>query len=415
MHHRAFSRVLRAGLSASLALTLIACGNGSERNGGGPVGTGFNMAIGFNDSVLSIASAGDGSGDVYVGGNFSSYQTLTVTRLVRLNSDGTVDTDFVTGSGFNGPVRSIALADDGSGDIYVGGDFTNYKSTPVAHLVRLHADGSIDPVFATGIGFNDTVRSIAPTGDGTGDIYVGGDFTSYNTTTAVCLVRIRTNGTVNPLLVSGTGFSGAGLGTSVRSVVPANDGTKDVYVGGAFTTYNGITARDLVRLNENGTVDLAFATGAGFDNTVYSIALTGDGTGDLYVSGAFTSYNGVPVNNLLRLHANGIVEPTFAIGTGFNNIIYSIALSGDGTGDLYVGGAFTSYNGVPVNELLRLRANGIINPTFSTGTSFDNVVLSVVPASDGTGDLYVGGEFTSYQNVTIGRIVRLTSAGSIAS
>jgi hypothetical protein len=146
---------------------------------------------------------------------------------------------------------------------------------------------------------------------------------------------------------------------------------------------------------------------------VYSIALVADGTGDLYVGGAFTSYNQqAGVNNVIRLHANGIVNPTFATGTGFNNTVYTLAPAGDGTRNLYVGGAFTTFNGPVANNLIRLHANGTVDPVFATGAGFDNIVYSLAPAGDGTGSLYVGGAFTSYQSITTGRIVRLSSQGS---
>jgi len=88
--------------------------------------------------------------------------------------------------------------------------------------------------------------------------------------------------------------------------------------------------------------------------------------------------------------------------------------AGDGTGDLYVGGAFTSYNSTPTNNLVRLNANGTVDPAFATGTGFDNTVFSVVPAGDGSGNVYVGGAFTMYQSTTLGRIARLNSKGSPA-
>ena len=97
--------------------------------------------------------------------------------------------------------------------------------------------------------------------------------------------------------------------------------------------------------------------------------------------------------------------------TGFDSTVFSIALAGDGTGDLYVGGAFTSYNGTVANDLVRLTARGTVDPTFVTGAGFNGSVRSIAPAGDGTRNLYVGGEFTSYQSLTIGRIVRLNSHG----
>jgi len=115
----------------------------------------------------------------------------------------------------------------------------------------------------------------------------------------------------------------------------------------------------------------------------------------------------------VRLTANGTFDPSFVTGTGFDNTVFSIALPGDGSEDLYVGGSFTRYNGTPANDAVRLNANGTVDPAFITGAGFNNTVLSIVPVGDGSGDIYVGGEFTQYQGIPIGRFVRLTSAGSL--
>ncbi len=412
MGQRRISRLGGAGLVAVLAVAAMACSNDGGSGGGG-AGARFEQPPAFNSTVLKITPAADGTGDLYVGGDFTSYNGTTVNRVARLHADGTLNLSFATGAGFDASVRSIALAGDGTGDVYVGGDFTIYNGNSASRLVRLHADGTVNPNFQTGSGFNNPVYSIAPTGDGTGNLYVGGAFTSYKGTGVDRLVRLQPDGLVDQNFTTGAGFTGPALNTSVRIIVPAADGTGKLYVGGDFTSYNQQTqANDLVRVNPNGSADLSFATGAGFNNTVYSIALAADETGDLYVGGAFTTFNGTVANDIVRLHANGIVNPTFATGTGFNNTVYTIAPAGDGTGNLYVGGAFTAFNGPVANDLIRLHAKGTVDPAFATGTGFDNVVYTIAPAGDGTGNLYVGGAFTTYQSSTTGRIVRLSSQGS---
>jgi uncharacterized membrane protein len=52
---------------------------------------------------------------------------VTVGRIVRLNSDGTLDTAFTTntGTGGNNSVNSIAIQSDGK--ILVGGNFATFK------------------------------------------------------------------------------------------------------------------------------------------------------------------------------------------------------------------------------------------------------------------------------------------------
>jgi len=58
-------------------------------------------AEGFNDTVTSIAPALDSSDDVYVGGSFTIYKNSATNRIARLNNDGSLDTGFITGTGFS--------------------------------------------------------------------------------------------------------------------------------------------------------------------------------------------------------------------------------------------------------------------------------------------------------------------------
>ncbi|MCH8105087.1 MAG: delta-60 repeat domain-containing protein [Proteobacteria bacterium] len=91
-------------------------------------------------ALLGVVAT-DGSGDVYVGGTFSDYNGTATKSIVRLNSDGSIDTGFVTGSGYTPTPRSIALATDGNGDVYMGGSFTHYNGSSVDFLTRLTAGG----------------------------------------------------------------------------------------------------------------------------------------------------------------------------------------------------------------------------------------------------------------------------------
>jgi Domain of unknown function (DUF5122) beta-propeller len=396
------SRLCAAGLVAALTLFGIACTDENNTNNAAS-----NQIPSFNGTVLSISLSADGSRDVYVGGDFTTYNGAQANRIVRLNADGTIDQAFVTAIGFNASVRSIVPTAAQSGNVYVGGDFTTYNGIQRARVVRLNASGTLDPSFATGTGFDNTVYIIAPAGDGSGALYVGGAFTTYNGRIANSLVRLNADGTVDPGFVTGTGFN-----NTVFSVVPTSDGSGDLYVGGAFTLYNGIQAMRIVRLSSTGTVVFTFPTTTGFDNTVQNMTLADDRSGNLYVGGDFINYKGIRANGLARLNSNGVLDLAFVTGIGFDNAVFSVVPAGDGTGKLYVGGAFTSYNGAQSNELVRLNQNGAKDLSFGTAAGFSDTVFKVVPVGDGSGDVYVGGQFTQYQLTLRGRFVRLTSTGA---
>lgn len=402
---RRISRFRGAGIVAAVAMLAIACSSENNTNNAGS-----NQIPSFNNTVLSITLSADGSKDVYVGGDFTTYNGAQANRIVRLNADGTIDQAFVVASGFDANVRSIVPAAAQSGSIYVGGDFTTYNGVQKARIVRLNADGTVDPLFAIGTGFDNTVSIIALAGDGTGALYVGGAFSTYNGTPANRIVRLNADGTIDQNFVVASGFD-----NPVLTIVPVGDGSGDLYVGGAFTLYKGIDAMRIVRLTSAGSVNFAFPTTTGFDNTVQNMTLADDRSGKLYLGGDFTNYKGIPAIRLARLNSSGVLDLSLVTGTGFNNTVFSVVPAGDGTGKLYVGGAFTIYNGTQAqsNELVRLNQNGAKDFSFGTGQGLNDTVLKVVPVGDGSGDVYVGGQFTQYQLTLRGRFVRLTSTGAL--
>ena len=382
-------------------------------NADGSRDTGFNVGGGFDNSVFAMALAADGSGDIYVGGNFTSYNgTSGLNRIIRLNSDGTRDTGFATGTGFDNMVRTIATATDGSGDIYAGGYFTSYNgATGQNRIIRLNSNGTRDTAFAAGTGFAATVYSLAAATDGSGDVYVGGDFTSYNGTTGLnYILRLNNNGTRD------TGFAvGTGLGNWARALVVATDGSNDLYVGGYFTSFNGTTGLNrILRLNSDGTRDTAFAIGTGANGRIAALAIATDGTGDVYAGGIPTNYNGTGVDRLVRLNSDGTVDAGTVPGSGLSAIVTALATPADNSGDLYVGGYFTDYgDSTGVNYIVRLNPDGGRDTGFNVGTGFDMGVRDIAFALDGSGDLYVAGDFTSFNGTTgLNKMLRLNTDGS---
>ena len=123
-----------------------------------------------------------------MGGNFTSYNGTAANRIIRLNANGSVDNTFVYGTGFDSSVISVVVQSDGK--ILVGGGFTSYDGTSANGIVRLNTDGSADETFATGTGFASIglVTKIGVQSDG--KILVGGGFTSYNGTAANRIIRL---------------------------------------------------------------------------------------------------------------------------------------------------------------------------------------------------------------------------------
>ncbi len=390
-------------------------------NSDGTVDSAFEVGTGFDEVVRSISFATDGSGDLYLGGMFTTYNGTASNRIIRLNSDGTVDTSFAVGSGFDAGVYSISPAMDGSNDLYVGGYFTTYNDTASNRIIRLNGDGTVDSAFTVGTGFDSSVNIISSATDGSGDLYVGGFFTAYNGIASKNIIRLNSDGTVDTAFSVGNGFDladyfsiGFPIYSHVDSILPTTDGSDDLYVGGNFGTYNGTASNNIIRLHNDGTVDTAFTVeAAGEDGIVYSISAISDGSGDVYLGGRFATNNSNVRNNIIRLNSDGTVDTTFAVGTGIDDSVYSISPATDGSGDLYVGGSFKKYNGIGSNNIIRLNNDGTVDTAFTVASGFDYIIYSITPATDGSDDLYVGGFFHAYNGVASRYLARLNSDGTM--
>ncbi len=359
----------------------------------GDVALSFPTLNGFNAAINAIVVQPDGK--IIVGGNFTSYNGKTENRIIRLNSNGTKDDTFVTGkafSGLNSFVHCMALQSDGK--ILVGGNFAGYNGTNAYRIIRLNSNGSVDTIFnnITGGGFNknSNVYSIALQSDG--KILVGGDFTTYQGSIAANrIIRLNADGSKDTNFDTGASTF-LGFDNTVRSIVVQNDGK--ILVGGDFTKYRGSNANYITRLNTNGLIDETFNTLAGFNNTVRSIALQSDGK--ILVGGLFTTYKGVTENRIIRLNNDGSKDADFVTNAGFNYGVHTMSVQNNGK--ILVGGTFLSYQGITENRIIRLNTDGSKDTTFNAGTGFNGTVNCITLQSDGK--ILVGGFFTTYKDTT---------------
>jgi uncharacterized delta-60 repeat protein len=140
--------------------------------------TGFNTqtGTGANGTVLEIVIGDDDR--ILVGGVISLWNGVTVGRIVRLESNGARDTAFTTanGTGANSTIQAIAI--DSNNRIVIGGIFTAWNGTTINRFTRLNSDGTLDTEFTTsmGTGFENGINSITIQHDK--KILVGGVFST---------------------------------------------------------------------------------------------------------------------------------------------------------------------------------------------------------------------------------------------
>jgi uncharacterized delta-60 repeat protein len=358
-----------------------------------------NFANGFNSDVFAIVVQPDGK--ILVGGNFEGYNGYGHSGIIRLNTDGSIDSGFNNGgggfSGYDNRVNTIALQSDGK--ILCGGRFAAYNGNVFHYIVRLNTDGSIDNTFSVGDGFNDGVNTIAIQPNG--KILVGGNFSVYNEVGGYNrIIRLNIDGSVDNSFTLGSWFD-----SPVFSIIIQPDWK--ILVGGNFKYYNEQNYNNIVRLNSDASIDTSFVIDGGFDGDVNTIALQSDGK--ILCGGKFDAFNSTSINRIVRLNVDGSLDGTFSIGSGFNGQLNKIIVQSDGK--IICVGEFGRYNDLNATNIVRINNDGIRDNLFVIGNGFDRPTFSI--AIESNGKILVGGSFRQYDNTSLGKIARLNTDGSI--
>ena len=180
----------------------------------------------------------------------------------------------------------------------------------------------------------------------TGDVYFGGDFTNFNNVGLADFLVRRRAGIWEA--VGDDGVGGPALTERVECLYFGPDNL--LYVGGRFVNAGGVAAADYIAVVDPVT-DVWAAPAAGPNEVagriVYDVVIASDGY--LYVTGNFTNWSGLgsPAGDYIARAPLGGAWAT--VGNGLNGMGYCLAKAPNG--DLVVGGAFTTAGGVAHNRI----------------------------------------------------------------
>ena len=151
-------------------------------------GVNFDYSSGPKASVRTISIQNDGK--IIIGGRFTTINETPRVWIARLNINGTLDTSFsVPGLVANDYDYVSTSSIQSDGKIIIGGYFPSGNSISRDNIARLNTDGSFDTCFESGTGAGFTVFSTSIQNDG--KIIIGGLFNSYNGTGRNRLARIH--------------------------------------------------------------------------------------------------------------------------------------------------------------------------------------------------------------------------------
>lgn len=422
-----------------------------------------------NDTVRTMVLRGS---TLFVSGDFSGIDTGPVVRnrLAALDTTVTVAGTYVEAwdpaLNVGGTVNTLAL--NGS-TLYVGGDFTDIGGTSRTDLVAINLSNF--PLVSLSGGwlpspppFIDatSVSHIAARG---GTVYVAwqvmasmGRVQVLNTSTAAELWSVDADGliyalapTVDTLLMGGVFGSGGGhirlglaeinvsigeadsgtvtdwnpavINGSVYSIAATSDGLR-LYVGGEFTQIDEEMRNNIASLETfNGAVvswnpSITHPTPA--TAVVRAMALSPDES-VLYVGGVFTEIgvapDSVPRSNIASLNtttavAGGMGNPDLMVGGDVNGGVNALVASSDG-GTVFIGGDFTAIGSASRLNVAAIRvATSRASSTWAENNIIDGVVRTVMLNSDDS-VLYLGGDFTTIDGDSRGRIAALASATGV--
>lgn len=360
-----------------------------------------------------------------------------ITSLSLFAQDGSIDFEFDVGTGANNNVYLIKQLPDNK--ILIGGQFTNYNGNVVNSIARLNSDGSFDTTFnngGDGIDFMVMDALIEPDSK----IVLVGAFSSYNGVDKNCIVRIYPDGTLD------SSFTVDADPLEIASISKQND---KYIITGEFSSINGHPSNNIARLNLDGSSDLSFDP-TGTNNAIAEHIILPNNR--IIIVGQFTTCQNESSNKIAILNPDGTLDATFNPGTGANYIIYTVCVQDDGK--FIIGGNFSIYNNINKHLIARINADGSLDTTFNTedeyniptsilvqddgkiivagwnmpnsnyymvrlnadgsydtsfltGTNFNNPVNEISFQTDGK--ILAGGWFTSYNDVSINRVIRLNN------
>lgn len=113
----------------------------------------------------------------------------------------------------------------------------------------------------------------------------------------------------------------------------------------------------------------------------FSIVLDSNAT--IILGGRFTSYNGTTSNQIIRLNSDFTIN-NVAIGNGFNgNTVNIIAIQSDQK--ILATGNYAQYDNIPSNDIVRLNSDFTIdmasNPIYTIDITYTDISTSTTPTS----------------------------------
>lgn len=354
-------------------------------------------------------------GKILVSGTFLRVNGVPRAKLVRLESDGTVDYCFDVP--LSAEWLPLTIAQDAEDGILVGGMFGGVLGTWRPNLIRLLPSAGCEPG-VIGMAVNslivreDARRVMVPV------VRAGGadqeEAVTYET-------RERTaQGGIDYESKSGTLVFGRGERSHAIEVVLMHEHLEpgprefEVVLTGGPSSLGGLTNCIITVVDapsgSAGAADKNFVVEV--DGPVRVIVPLTDG--GAFIAGGFTNVNGELSPGLARLSADGSKAEGFVRTMPLDGVVKSMAL--DGAGGVLIVGTFRHVDGVLRPGMARLGADGALDPAFHPFAAWPTNLAGAVVQMDAVcvlqdGSIICGGTVPTGDDSVRRNLFKMTGAG----
>ena len=371
--------------------------------------------------VYAVMTQSDGK--VLVGGDFTGMQGKFHRGIARLNYDGSLDQTFT--ASVDGYIRTIALQNDGrillGGSFGACSGYPRASLVRIDPNIYPSVDDAFNPVITKLDGSVSELYRIVPVND---QIMVAGHFRKINLVNQSIAARFFSNGTVDAGFNAQITITNSST-MWATDLIPTKDGkymicgyvTYESLGRGWLTRLTGTGAMDTTFTPTTPSPNVVITAGQ-----VRDMLLQPDGksviVGDFSEIIDGSLFNRPQRGGIARFNVNGALDNTLTTDIGANHWVTCIVLQS--SGKFIIGGYFTKYNvpnyGDPDNahRLAQVNSNGSFSPTFKAIPGADNA-LSVITLTSGGRKAYIGGQFTTYDGVVRNGIARIITNRSGAT
>lgn len=318
-------------------------------------GFGIRRARETLQAVRLLIPFGDDA--IIAAGSFTNYAGVPRNGLVRILDDGSIDKRFDPNSALSQTFEVMAVAEQSEGKLLVGGLFEG-------RLVRLNSDGSMDSSFRYARSASDffvSLLSVRPNGQ----IIVGSDqgLRIIDSTGQTNLFTVNALSPFGPGHSRFSPFGGAYLTpqTRIGGALGDADDVYAPYLGNDFAFQSDgrivyVTGSSIKRIGTDLALDTSFQT-TGSGNV-----LAAQSDDKLIVGGSFRSINGTQRNYIARLLPDGSLDTNFAGAPGPNGAVEALALLPNGKA--VIAGSFTTVDGLSRTGIARIFLDPPAPPVF---------------------------------------------------